>query len=145
MKKKLGGFIAIAVGIAILIGILGIQNGEIKEKDTIFHKTLASPENYENGVFRDSFEIDEGTYAYNFVPNGDSPQILTISLKGKSINYFENFTLKGTPHETGLSTYYTWEYLGNNGILITQKQIVEIIIDPNENLLGPVSVDIIKN
>ncbi|HXV65642.1 MAG TPA: hypothetical protein VD731_00240 [Nitrosopumilaceae archaeon] len=145
MKKKLGGCIAIAVGIAILIVIFGIPTDEIEKKNAVFHKTLASPENYENGVFRDSFEIDEGTYAYNFVPNGDSPQILTISLKGQSIRYLENFTLKGTPHETGLSTYYTWEYLGNNGILIPQKQIVEIIIDPNGNILGPVSVDIIKN
>ena len=143
MKTKFGGYIAIAVGIAVAIGFFGIQNGEIEDKN-IFHVTLANPENYEDGIFTDSFEIEEGTYAYRFVPNGDSPQILTISLSGESIRYLANFTLKGTPHETSFSTYYTWEYSGNIGIIIPQKQEVEITIDPNGNLLGPVSVDIIK-
>jgi hypothetical protein len=144
MKTKFGGYIAIAVGVTIVIGFFGIQNGEIEDKNTIFHVTLANPENYEDGIFTDSFEIEEGTYAYRFVPNGDSPQILTISLNGESIRYLENFILKGTPHETGFSTYYTWEYSGNIGIIITQKQEVKITIDPNGNLLGPVSVYIIK-
>jgi hypothetical protein len=144
MKAKFGGYIAIAVGVAIVVGFFGIQNGEIEDKNSIFHVTLANPENYEDGVFTDSFEIEEGTYAYRFVPNGDSPQILTISLNGESIRYLENFILKGTPHKTGFSTYYTWEYSGNIGIKIPQKQEVKITIDPNGNLLGPVSVDIIK-
>src|SRR3972149_5678446 len=80
MKTKFGGYIAI--GVAIVIGFFGIQNGEIEDKNTIFHVTLANPENYEDGIFTDSFEIEEGTYTYRFVPNGDSPQILTISLNG---------------------------------------------------------------
>ena len=144
MKTKFGGYIAIAVGIAVTIGFFGIQNGEIEDKKSIFHVTLANPENYKDGIFTNSFEIEEGTYAYRFVPNGDSPQTLTISLNGESIRYLENFILKGTLHETGFSTYYTWEYSGNVGIIIPQKQEVEITIDPNGNLLGPVSVDIIK-
>ena len=61
-----------------------------------------------------------------------------------SVSITSNFILKGIPHETGFSTYYTWEYSGNVGIKIPQKQEVEITIDPNGNLLGPVSVDIIK-
>jgi len=144
MKTKFGGYIAIAVGIAVAIGFFGIQNGEIEDKKSIFHVTLANPENYKDGIFTNSFEIEEGTYAYRFVPNGDSPQTLTISLNGESIRYLENFILKGTLHETGFSTYYTWEYSGNVGIIIPQKQEVEITIDPNGNLLGPVSVDIIR-
>ncbi|MEX0639917.1 MAG: hypothetical protein WD018_01980 [Nitrosopumilaceae archaeon] len=144
MKTKFGGYIAIAVGIAVAIGFFGTQNGEIEDKNSVFHVTLANPENYEGGIFTDSFEIEEGTYAYRFVPNGDSPQILTISLNGESIRYLENFILNGIPHETGFSTYYTWEYSGNIGIIIPQKQEVKITIDPNDNLLGPVSVDIIK-
>ena len=144
MKTKFGGYIAIAIGIAVAIGFFGIQNGENKDKNSIFHVTLANPENYKDGIFTDSFELEEGTYAYRFVPNGDSPQILTISLNGESIRYLENFILKGTPHKTGFSTYYTWEYSGNFGIKIPQRQEVKITIDPNGNLLGPVSVDIIK-
>jgi len=150
MKPKFGGYItigvgiAVVIGIAVLIGIFGTQNREIEDKNSVFHVTLANPENYEDGIFTDSFEIDEGTYAYRFVPNGDSPQILTISLNGESIHYLENFNLKGIPHQTGISTYYTWEYSGNIGIVIPKKQEVKISIDPNGNLLGPVSVDIIK-
>ena len=60
------------------------------------------------------------------------------------MRYFEDFILEGTPHETGISTYYTWEYSGNHLILIPEDQTLTITIDPNGNLLGPVSVDISK-
>lgn len=144
MNAKFGVYIAIAVGIAVAIGFFGTQNGGVDHKNSVFHVTLANTKNYEGGVFTDSFEIEEGTYAYRFVPNGDSPQNLIISLDGESIHYLENFILKGTPHKTAISTYYTWGYSGNIGIKIPKKQEVKITIDPNGNLLGPVSVDIIK-
>ena len=83
-------------------------------------------------------------YEIRFVPNGDSPKILTITMNGQSLNFFENFALEGTPQETGVSTYYTWEYSGNKIIKVPNKQEIEILIDPNGNLLGPVSIDIIK-
>src|SRR3989304_2277118 len=51
MKAKFGGYIAIAVGIAVAIGFFGTQNGEIEDKNSIFHVTLANPENYEGGIF----------------------------------------------------------------------------------------------
>jgi hypothetical protein len=83
-------------------------------------------------------------YEFRFVPNGDSPKILTISMSGESFRYFETFSLEGTPHETGVSTYYTWQYSGNKTIKVPSKQEIEIIINPNGNLLGPVSVDIFQ-
>lgn len=145
MKLKIARYIAIVVGIAVVVGFFAFENGQTQsENNAIFHVTLADPKNYENGIYRNSFEIEEGTYAYKFVPNGDSPHILTISLKGKSINYLERFTLEGTPHETGISTYYTWKYSGNIGIVVPEKEDVEITIDPNGELHGPVSVYIIK-
>jgi hypothetical protein len=143
MRAKIGGYILIIVGIVIVIGILGTQDRDIENKEKpIFHVTLADPKNYENGVYSDSFEVEEGVYEFGFVPNGDSPKILTISLNGESFRYFETFLLEGTSHETGVSTYYTWEYSGNKTIKVPSKQEVEIIINPNGNLLGPVSVDI---
>jgi len=143
MRAKIGGYILIIVGIVIVIGILGTQDRDIESKEKpIFHVTLADPKNYENGVYSDSFEVEEGVYEFGFVPNGDSPKILTISLNGESFRYFETFLLEGTSHETGVSTYYTWEYSGNKTIKVPSKQEVEIIINPNGNLLGPVSVDI---
>src|SRR3972149_10242107 len=104
MKAKFGGYIAIAVGIAVAIGFFGTQNAEIEDKNSVFHVTLANPENYEGGIFTDSFEIEEGTYTYRFVPNGDSPQILTISLSGAWIHYVQPFIFGGARHETGFST-----------------------------------------
>ena len=145
MKAKIGGYITIIVGIAIVIGFLGTQDKEIGNTEKrVFHVTLADPKNYENEVYLDSFEIDKGVYEFGFVPNGDSPKILTISLNGESFRYFETFSLEGTPHETGVSTYYTWEYSGNKTIKVPSKQEIEIIINPNGNLLGPVSVDIFQ-
>lgn len=144
MKFKFG-IIGIAIGIAILIGFFGIQgNQNENEKERVFHVTLASPDNYENGVFTDIFQIEEGDYEFGFVPNGDSPEIMTIFLKGESFSFSEKFSLVGTPHETGVSTYFTWDYSGIKKIQIPKQQELEIIIDPNGNLLGPVSVDIIR-
>jgi hypothetical protein len=150
MKRKFGVYngIAIVIGISSVVALALIfassdnQTGDDENVD--FHVTLADPKNYENGVYYHSFEIGEGMYEIRFVPNGDSPKILTITLTGQSFSFNENFTLEGIPHETGISTYYTWEYSGNEIIKVPSKQEVEILIDPNGNLLGPVSIDIMK-
>ena len=146
MRPKIGAYIAIAIGVAVAIGIFGTQNdGEIEIiENRVFHVTLTSPENYENGVYTEKFLIEKGDYEFSFVPNGDSPEIMTISLNGESFSFNENFDLVGTPHETGVSTYFTWDYSGTKNIQILKQQDIEITIDPNGNLLGPVSVDIIR-
>jgi len=146
MRGKFGGLIIIAIGITVAIGLLASSDNQTEDEQSIvFHVTLADPQNYENGVYSHSLKIEEGTYEFRFVPNGDSPKILTITMNGQSLNFFENFDLEGTPHETGVSTYYTWKYSGNKIIQVPNKQEIEILIDPNGNLLGPVSIDIIKN
>jgi hypothetical protein len=148
MKRKFGVYSTIAIVIGIMVvGIFASLESQTEDdkKNTVFHVTLADPKNYENGVYYHSFEIGEGMYEIRFVPNGDSPKILTITLTGQSLSFNENFTLGGTPHETGISTYYTWEYSGNNIIKVPGEQEIEIQIDPNGNILGPVSIDIIKS
>lgn len=100
---------------------------------------------YQNGIFQDSFEAKKGTYQFRFVPNGDSPQTLTISLKGDAFSFSEDFVLEGTPHQTSISTYYTWKYLGRDTIQIPQDQSLEITINPHGNTLGPVSVYLVEN
>ena len=143
MKFKIG-IIGVVVGIVLLIGVFGIQDDEAENNEKrVFHVTLASPENYENGVFTDTFQIEKGDYEFSFVPNGDSPEIMTITLKGESFSFSGNFDLEGTPHETSVSTYYTWDYSGVKEIQILKQQELEIMIDPNGDVLGPVSVDII--
>jgi len=143
-KSKIGISIVIVVGGLIVLGVFSSADVQTEnEQNDVFHVTLADPKIYENGVYTETFEIKKGTYKFEFVPNGDSPQNLKISLEGESVNLVEHFILKGTPHETGISTYYTWEYSGNNVILIPEDQIVKISIDPNGNLLGAITVDII--
>ena len=146
MKVKFGAYIVIAIGIMLVVGFFASSDNQTgNEESIVFHVTLADPQNYENGVYSHSFEIEEGTYEIRFVPNGDSPKILTITLNGQSLSFIENFTLEGTPHESGVSNYYTWKYSGNKIIKVPSKQEIEILINPNGNLLGPVSIDIIKN
>ncbi|MBI1829544.1 MAG: hypothetical protein HY222_05465 [Thaumarchaeota archaeon] len=111
------------------------------QTSTAYHVTLADPKLYNNGTFTDNFKIQKGTYQFSFVPNGDSPQNLSISLKG-NFSYNEDFSLQGTLHNTGISSYYTWDYLSSKTIEIPQDQEIQIKINPHGNVLGSVSVDL---
>ncbi|KFM17488.1 hypothetical protein AAA799P11_01320 [Marine Group I thaumarchaeote SCGC AAA799-P11] len=139
--------IIIIIPILVIIGIFAVMPWDSPEKNNnvAFHVTLADPQLYENGVYTKTFEIKKGEYYFRFVPNGSSPEVLSISLNGDSIEFSENFQLKNTLHETGISEYYTWEYLGENKITILEDQLVAINIDPNGNVMGSVSVDILQN
>ena len=139
MKKIIYVCIAIAVVIA-----LGLSIEPKSEKTVAYHVTLADPKLYANGIFTDTFEIQEGTYQFSFVPNGDSPQTLSIDLKGATFSFSEDFQLEGTSHETVISTYYTWDYLGKKVIQVPDDQELQIVINPRGNLLGSVSVDLTR-
>lgn len=141
-KKRV--FSAIAVAIVSILAALILIPSEKSERQEIYHIRLADPKLYSDGIFSDTFEIKKGSYQFRFVPNGDSPQILSIALKGATFSFSEDFKLEGTPHETGISTYYTWRYLGNDIIEILEDQELQIVIDPHGNILGPVSVYLIK-
>ena len=139
MKKIIYVGIAIAVVIA-----LGLSIEPKSEKTVAYHVTLADPKLYTDGIFTDTFEIQEGTYQFSFVPNGDSPQTLSIDLKGQFFSFSEDFQLEGTSHETGISTYYTWDYLGKKVVQVPDDQELQIVINPRGNLLGSVSVDLTR-
>jgi len=139
LNLKISGAIAAVIGIVILIGFFGLYF-DVNKTDDVFHITLADPAMYENGVFTDSFEIEEGSYQFEFVPNGDSPQTLTISLSGPNYYYIEKFVLNSEFHETGISQYYTWSYIGDKSTIEISSQQVQITINPHENYNGPVSV-----
>ena len=113
--------------------------------NVIFHVTLADPDLYINGVYTEKFTIDKGQYSFRFVPNGSSPEILSISINGKNFDFSENFKLQSTLHETEISEYFTWGYEGKKIIWILEFQEVSIIINPNGNVMGSVSVDILEN
>ena len=140
-KSRIGAYTAVIIGIAFAFGVFSLNPNETKVEG--FHITLADPDLYEDGIFTDSFDIQKGNYEFRFVPNGDSPEVLTIRLEGSSFSFVEDFHLEGTPHETGISVYYTWDYLGIKEVTILEDQKLTIFINPNNNILGPVSIDLI--
>ena len=142
MNKK-----SIGILIILIVAILGVSismNSEEKDDNVVFHITLADPELYTNGIYTSNFTIESGTYFFRFVPNGSSPEILSIKLSGQNYSFIENFNLKGIPHESETSKYFTWEYEGVKNITIDSMEEITIIINPNGNVMGSVSIDIIK-
>ena len=142
MNKKI---LVIPVILIIIVLVLSFNQVDKKNNNIVFHITLADPDLYKNGIYSNTFTVNKGNYLFKFVPNGDSPQSLTILLKGENYNFSENFKLKGTLHQTGISEYYTWDYDGQKTISIPIQQMITIEINPNGNELGPVSVDIVEN
>jgi len=136
--------IPIVMIIVIFVVIFSLDTSE-KNNNIVFHVTLADPELYTNGAYTDTFSIDKGEYSFRFVPNGSSPEILSIILSGKNFDFSEDFKLESTSHQTGTSEYFTWKYDGGKVVLISEMQEISIIINPNGNVIGSVSVDILEN
>ena len=130
------------MAVIVSISSISLISPEKKENTKIFHVRLADPKLYEDGIFSDTFTIENGTYKFRFVSSGDSPKVLTVTLKGNSFSFSEDFKLNGTLQEPG--TYYTWKYLGQDKIQIPDEQNIQIVINPHGNILGPVSVYIEK-
>ena len=142
MNKKSIGILIILI--VIILGMSISMNSEEKDDNVIFHITLADPKLYTNGIYTSNFTIESGSYFFRFVPNGSSPEILSIKLSGQNYSFIENFNLKGIPHESETSKYFTWEYEGVKNITIDSIEEITIIINPNDNVMGSVSIDIIK-
>ncbi len=142
MNKKI---LVIPAVLIIIVLVLSFNQVDKKNNNIVFHITLADPDLYKNGIYSNIFTVNKGNYLFKFVPNGDSPQSLTILLEGEDYTFSENFKLKGTLHQTGISEYYTWDYDGQKIISIPIQQVITIEINPNGNELGPISVDIVEN
>ncbi|MDB4840774.1 hypothetical protein OAH75_05655 [Nitrosopumilus sp.] len=145
MNKKIVIIVIILIlGFIAFDWITGFSDQDEKINEDIFHITLADPELYVNGVYSEKFLIEPGTYFFRFVPNGSSPEILSIKLIGQNYTFEENFELVGIPHESETAKYFTWKYDGNEKIIIDSSQEISISINPNGNVKGSVSVDLIK-
>ena len=143
LNKKI---IMISMVVILAIVLVGFSSNETGEKPNIlFHITLADHDLYVNGVYTEKFTLEKGEYLFRFVPNGSSPKILSITLNGNTFDYSEDFKLIGTPHQTGISKYFTWDYDGQKNIFISEMQEFSITINPNRETLGSVSVDILEN
>ena len=143
MNKKI---IIIPIIFIVVIVLVNLPSDETSKKNNVlFHVTLADPNLYVNGVYTEVFTLEKGEYFFRFVPNGSSPEILSITLNGNTLNFSEDFQLIGTPHQTEISEYFTWDYDGQENILISEMQDISIIINPNGETFGSVSVDILEN
>ena len=143
MNKKIIVIPIIVIFVVIMMNLSSDENG--KEDDIVFHVTLADPNLYVNGIFTDELILEKGEYIFRFVPNGSSPEILSISLTNNALNFVEDFQLEGISHKTEISEYFTWKYEGKKLFSISEKQEISIAINPNGNVMGSVSVDIIEN
>jgi len=149
-KPIIGGII-----LAAIIGVVfvGAQiNPDNPENGEVWSIRMASPEWHDRQTVRASLpNLEEGTYKIGFVPMGDSPHKITIVIKGISTTtspnfYFsEEFVLKGTPVDTGISKYYTWEYVGQKYVYIPEVEreaTFEITITRTGNLEGSVTISL---
>ncbi len=146
MKRSFFGITIAGVLISIIVIFVISDSSNLTSEKTksVYHVTLADPSLFTEGIFSDSFFVQKGDYEFRFIPNGDSPKSLSISLSGSSFLFNGDFELEGTSHEPGISVYYTWDYLGKKQIKIQESQDIQIKIDPHGTVNGPVSISLIN-
>ena len=161
MSKKpiVGGIIlASIIGVVFAGAQINPDNSENEDSNSeVWSIRMASPEWHDRQTVRASLpNLEEGTYKLGFVPMGDSPSKITIAIKGKwTERYYmdpswrplfsEEFVLKGTPVDTGISKYYTWEYVGQKYVYIPEVEgeaDYEIVIVRSGNLEGSVTISL---
>lgn len=134
MKRLL---LLLPVGAAFMVLALTVTEPAVHDP---FRVTLADPDLYEMGLYIGTANVTAGTYHLDFVPNGDSPSTLTISVSGPSVDIHREYHLLGVQHDTGISTYHTWYYEGDTVIVVPKTQRLDILIDPHGDTTGPVSI-----
>jgi len=156
-KPIIGGIV-----LAAIIGVVyaGAQiNPDNPENGEVWSIRMASPEWDDRQTVRASLpNLEEGTYKLGFVPMGDSPTKIRIDIKVRSAGsdfagatwtpmFSEEFILKGTPVDTGISKYYTWEYVGQKYVYIPEVEgeaNYEIRIERSGNLKGSVTISLLQ-
>ena len=155
MNKKpiIGGII-----LAAIIGVVfvGAQiNPDNPENGEVWSIRMAGPEWDDRQNHRAALpNLEEGAYKLGFVPMGDSPSKIRIDIKVRSAEFShpdgglvfsEIFVLKGTQVDTGISKYYTWEYVGQKYVYIPEverEENYEITITRTGNLKGSVTISL---
>jgi len=154
-KPIIGGIILAAIVGVVFVGAQ--INPDNPENEEVWSIRMASPEWHERQTVRASLpNLEEGTYKLGFVPMGDSPTKIRIDIKVRSAGsdfagtswglvFSEEFILKGTPVDTGISKYYTWKYVGQKYVYIPEVEReanYEITITRTGNLKGSVTISL---
>ena len=161
-----GGIVAVAIIVSMAYGASMNPGGnEQRSGGEIWNFRISGEEFNDISTIRAGLPaLEGGTYKIGFVPMGDSPAKIELTIKGKwteSYNvepswgtiFSEEFVLKKSLVDTGISKYYTWEYIGQKYVQIPELEgkipssdepIYEIIISRHGNLEGSVSISIEK-
>ena len=85
-------------------------------------------------------------YEFDFVAMGDSPKWLKISVGNV---FSESLYLEGILVDTGISEYYTWDYVGIKNLEISTQQCMyqktcnyDIIVERHGDLKGSVTISL---
>ena len=149
------------VGAVILITILGMvflgaqinpdnPEDEDRPNSEVWSTRIAGPEFADISTHKfQAVSLERNVpYKLAFVPMGDSPERLKISVGGV---FSELFVLEKTLVDTGISKYYTWEYVGKENVHISNQQCpnqktcnYDITVERFGNLEGSVSISLSK-
>jgi len=159
-KPIIGGIILVAmIGVVYAGAQINPDNPENEKSPNseVWSIRMAGPEWDDRQSHRAALpNLEEGTYKLGFVPMGDSPSKIRIDIKVRSAGsdfagatwtpmFSEKFVLKGTPVDTGISEYYTWEYIGQKYVYIPEVEReadYEITITRSGNLKGSVTISL---
>ncbi len=155
MSKKpiIGGIILAAIIVIVFVGDqINPDNPENEEssKSEVWSARIAGPEFDNISHHRySSITLERNIpYEFDFVPMGDSPEFIKISLGNV---FSEMLILEGTLIDTGISEYYTWDYTGNKNFMISFNQCpnqetcdYDIIVERYGNLKGSVSISLLR-
>ena len=140
--------------LAAIVGIVfvGVQinpdnpENENDSNSEVWSTRIAGPEfdNVSNHKYEPITLESKVPYEFHFVPMGDSPERLKISVGNV---FSEMFILEGMLVDTGISEYYTWDYVGNKNFEISFDQCpnqktcnYDITVERYGNLKGSVSI-----
>ena len=149
------------VGAVILITILGMvflgaqinpdnPENEDRPNSEVWSTRIAGPEFADISTHKfQAVSLERNVpYKLEFVPMGDSPERLKITIGGV---FSETFVLEKTLVDTGISKYYTWEYVGKENVHISNQQCpnqktcnYDITVERFGNLEGSVSISLSK-
>jgi hypothetical protein len=150
-KPVIGGIILAAIIGVIFVGAEINPDNPENEKDSdseVWNTRIAGPEF--DDIFNHKYSPitleRKVPYEFDFVPMGDSPERLKISVGDV---FSEMFILEGTLVDTGISEYYTWDYIGNKNFEISYQQCpnqktcnYDIIVERYGNLKGSVTISL---
>ncbi len=158
-----GGIVAVAIAVSIAYGA-SMNPGANDERSgsETWDFRISGPEFHDKTTIMAGLGIMEGgTYEIGFVPMGDSPSNIRLIIEGeipedqryyldepvKREIFSEEFILQRNLIDTGISKYYTWEYLGQRFVQFPETEgeaNYEITIQRGGNLEGSVSISLTK-